>query len=56
MDRIDHQTGDAAPPTEVEVCPACGADLDGQPVTDPDGRRVCGACGAAFGPPNRKGG
>jgi hypothetical protein len=29
-------------------CPGCGAEQRGQPVTDPDGRRVCGECGHAW--------
>ena len=32
-------------------CPKCGAEQRGQPVTDPDGRLVCGECGHAYEPP-----
>jgi hypothetical protein len=34
------------------TCPKCGAEQRGQPITDPDGRRVCGECGHAWDLPD----
>jgi hypothetical protein len=45
---------DVGPGADPERCPACGAAFSGQLVIDPDGRRVCGECGAAHQPPEKE--